>query len=275
MTRSGRKVLMIGRVGDGSLHQNWTAGARDGARVFDLHLSYYGNAAAPFPDRESDVTLTHDPGAKFPGLSACLTKLERRLHAYKWICFVDDDIWAAYATWERFFGIVDRLQPSLAQPALKRGSFYSHDITLERPAYTARWTNFVEIMNFCFRLDFLNQMRPSFDFNESGWGLDQYWAQHAAPRERGLLIVDAAPVLHTRAVGRGGLYDVLSGGLRAARADHAAIAAEKLAPVTHAAILPDGSLRTGPGLTRRLYLPRRIKKLRAWLGVHSVRPPNA
>ena len=82
---------MIGRVGDNSLHRSWIDGAGEG-RIFDLHLSYYGNMADPFPDRESDVTLSHDPGPKFPGLSACLAKLDGRLKSYRWLCFVDDDI---------------------------------------------------------------------------------------------------------------------------------------------------------------------------------------
>lgn len=273
MSKARREVLMIGRVGDNSLHRSWIDGAGEG-RIFDLHLSYYGNMADPFPDRESDVTLSHDPGPKFPGLSACLAKLDGRLKSYRWLCFVDDDIWGVYPTWRTFFQVIDRLQPSLAQPALKRGSFYSHDITLERPTYMARWTNFVEIMNFCFRMDFFEKVRTSFDLNESGWGLDQLWAQQAEPRERTLAIVDQAPVLHTRAVGRGGLYDVISGGLAAAHADHAAITTEKLRPITYAAILPDGTLYSGPQLNRRLYIPRRIRKLRQLLKIYSVTPPQ-
>lgn len=273
MKHARRQALIIGRVGDGSLHGSWIAGVRDEDRVFDLHLSYYGDRAEPFGDPGATFTLTHDPGAKFPGLSACLTKLEPRLDAYRWVCFVDDDVWAPYATWQRFFQIVDMMQPSLAQPALKRGSFYSHDITLERPNYLGRWTNFVEIMNFCFSVDFLRQMRGTFDQNASGWGVDYLWAQNAAPKERSLAIIDQAPVLHTRAVGRGGLYDVIAGGLKAAHADHAALDIARPDPMAYAALLHDGSLRADPAINRRLYIPSRVKKLRKMLKIYSIRPP--
>lgn len=77
-----------------SIHRTWIHGVADAERVFDLHLSYYGGASDPFPDRSADTTLTHDPVGKFPGLSACIDKLGARLDAYKWICFVDDDIWS-------------------------------------------------------------------------------------------------------------------------------------------------------------------------------------
>jgi len=269
-----REALLIGRVGERSIHRVWTAGVNPADRVFDLHYSYYGDAADPFPDRPADSTITHDPGAKFPGLSACLDKLGHRLDSYKWICFVDDDIWAPYATWRAFFAVCDELKPSLAQPALMRGSFYSHDITLARPRYVARWTNFVEIMNFCFSRDFLHKARASFDSTESGWGVDYLWAGLAQPAERSLLIVDKTPVLHTRAVGRGGVYDVLKNGVASAHEDRITIARAKPTPITYAAVLPNRSLVEGPGLDKRLYLASRVRKLRKLLNITRVEPPR-
>lgn len=270
-----RNALLIGRVGERSIHRTWIEGVSDAERVFDLHLSYYGSASDPFPDRSADTTLTHDPGAKFPGLSACLNKLGDRLDAYKWICFVDDDIWAPYETWRDFFAVCDQLQPQLAQPALMRGSFYSHDITLVRRQYTARWTNFVEIMNFCFDREFLRKVRTSFDASTSGWGVDYLWAAQAEPKERSLLIVDKAPVLHTRAVGKGGMYDVIKGGVASARGDRVGITETKPGLTTYAAVLPDGSLVKGAHLDRRLFIPRRISKLRKLLNINIVEPPRS
>jgi hypothetical protein len=270
-----RNALLIGRVGERSIHRTWIDGVADAERVFDLHLSYYGGASEPFPDRSADTTLTHDPGAKFPGLSACIDKLGARLDAYKWICFVDDDIWAPYETWRDFFAVCDQLQPQLAQPALMRGSFYSHDITLVRRQYTARWTNFVEIMNFCFDREFLRKVRTSFDASTSGWGVDYLWAAQAEPKERSLLIVDKAPVLHTRAVGKGGMYDVIKGGVASARGDRVGITETKPGLTTYAAVLPDGSLVKGAHLDRRLFIPRRISKLRKLLNINIVEPPRS
>lgn len=269
-----RKALLVGRVGERSIHRNWIEGVSDDERAFDLHLSYYGSAADPFPDRPSNVTITHDPGAKFPGLSACLDKLGDRLDAYDWICFADDDIWARYATWRDFFAICDQLQPKVAQPALMRGSFYSHDFTLVRPQYVARWTNLVEIMNFCFAREFLRKIRHTFDVSASGWGIEYLWADEAEPKQRSQLIVDKTPVLHTRAVGKGGMYDVLKGGVASAREDRLKISETKRVPQAFAAVRPDGSLDEGPHINRRLYIPRRIKNLRKFLNINVVEPPR-
>src|SRR5262249_14943715 len=153
-------------------------------------LSYFGDLDDPFPERPGNVTLSRDPGAKFPGLADCLDKLDARLRRYRWICFVDEDIWARCETWNTFFAVVEQLNPALAQPALKHRSFFTHDVTLARRQFVARWTNFVEIMNFCFRLDFLDDMRPTFRDSVSGWGLDFHWAAAARPEERALLVVD-------------------------------------------------------------------------------------
>jgi len=270
-----RNALLIGRVGERSIHRTWIDGVSDADRAFDLHLSYYGAAADPFPDRPADCTITHDPGAKFPGLSACIDKLGDRLDAYKWICFADDDIWAPYTTWRDFFAVCDQLQPQLAQPALMRGSFYSHDITLVRPQYLARWTNFVEIMNFCFEREFLRKVRSSFDATTSGWGVDYLWAAQAKPAERSLLIVDKAPVLHTRAVGKGGMYDVLKGGVASARDDRISITETKPTPTTYSAVMPDGATIQGPHLNKRLFIARRIHKLRKLLKINIVEPPRS
>jgi len=269
-----RNALIIGRVGDGSLHRSWINGPGAEDRAFDLHLSYYGARENPFPDLAADATITHDPGLKFPGLNVCIDKLGARLAAYEWICFVDDDIWAPCATWNRFFEIVGQLRPGLAQPALKRGSFYGHVMTLERPSFIARWTSFVEIMNFCFRRDFFENVRPTFTQSVSGWGLDHIWAEYADPPERCLAIIDAAPVLHTRAVTQGGLYEVLPGGVKAAQDElHRILDGRPQLFKAYAGVRADGSLYTGRWLNRRIWWPRRVRHWRKWRKINRIAPP--
>lgn len=275
MADARRKAIIIGRVGDGSLHRSWIAGPGADTRVFDLHLSYFGDNPDPFPGTPADVTISFEKGLKFPGLDECITKLGARLSAYEWICFVDDDIWAPCDTWNRFFAMMDRLRPALAQPALKRGSFYGHIMTLERPSFIARWTNFVEIMNFCFRRDFFEKVRPTFTQSVSGWGLDHLWAAQADPPTRALAIIDATPVLHTRAVTQGGLYEVLPGGVAAAQAElHRLLDGRPQTFIAYAGVRADGALYEGRWLNRRIWWPRRVRHWRKWRKITRIAPPS-
>ena len=274
MVNARRKMLMIGRVGDGSLHRSWLSGPGAAARTFDLHLSYFGDKDNPFPDMPVDTTISFDKGLKFPGLDVCIDKLGARLSAYEWICFADDDIWAPCATWNRFFEIVERLRPALSQPALKNGSFYTHKITLEHHGFIARWTSFVEIMNFCFHRDFFEKVRPTFKDSQSGWGLDHIWATYADPPKRCLAIIDGAPVLHTRATTKNGLYDVLPGGVTAAHAElHRILNGREGVFNVYAGVRPDGSSYQGPDLNRRLFVPRCIHRWRKLWSITRVNPP--
>jgi hypothetical protein len=133
----------------------------------------------------------------------------------------------------------------------------------------------VEIMNFCFSREVLRKARPSFDASTSGWGVDYLWAEQVEPKDRSLLIVDKAPVLHTRAVGKGGMYDIIKGGVASARDDRVSITETKPTLTTYAAVMPDGSLVEGPHLNKRLFIPRRISKLRKLLNINIVEPPRS
>jgi hypothetical protein len=272
---TSRSALIIGRVGDGSLHRHWLLGSGARSRRFDLHLSYYGEQPDPFPDSPSDVTISHDPGAKFPGLTTCIQKLGDRLDAYNWICFVDDDVWARCAIWNRYFDVLDGLSPELSQPALMWRSFYTYEITLRRPHLMARWTNFAEIMNFCFRQDFFQRVKGTFSQSVSGWGLDFLWASLVENKEHGIAIVDASPVLHTRALGHGGLYDVLPNGMQSAFSDLDMM--KELQPdklIAYCGVKRDGTPIVDESIHKRLYWPKRLTRWRRRHGVTRVSAPS-
>lgn len=199
-----RKLLLIVRAGDRSLHPRWLEGAAD--RLWDLHISYFGNADDPYADRPADVTLTREKGMKFPGLADCLDKLDGRLGDYRWIGLPDDDLLADAGAWNRLAEVLEDLEPRLAQPALHPRSFYSHQITLQRKGLKARWTDFVEVMTPVLERELLEEVRPRFRDSLSGWGLDYLWSKLAGDRA---CIVDAAPVLHTRRVLSGAMYKTM------------------------------------------------------------------
>lgn len=193
------RSLIIVRAGAGSLHPDWL-GAGD--RGWDLFVCPYQETGfAADPTRNVEVGVVRE-GAKWTGLRALLAEW-RGWRDYDYVMLADDDLSAAPWTWSRFFEIARREQAVLAQPALTRDSYFSHLVTVQCPHVTMRRTSFVEIMAPCFRTDALAALLPTFDYTRTGWGwgLDYVWAK--ALGYKGLLIVDEAPVRHTRPVGVG------------------------------------------------------------------------
>jgi hypothetical protein len=200
---TGRQMLVILRSGDQSLHPEWLKGASPESRTWDLHLSYFGDLADPFPDRPSDVTLSFEKGTKAVGTVACLEKLNERVAGYDWIWLPDDDLLADLPTLNRFFAIVREHDLDLAQPALGNGSYVSYDITLQRPHMKLRFTTFVEIMAACFSRRALKLCRPYLDATVSSFGPNHLFPRLLGYPERKIAIVDETPVVHTRPVGLG------------------------------------------------------------------------
>jgi hypothetical protein len=207
-----RRALLIVRAGDRSLHRHWLDGDVASLRNFDLHVSYFGNKELFEITRGHDITATAEKGPKFTGLLVCLGKLGNRIDQYDYVGFPDDDLYADCTTWNRFFEIVHELQPSVAQPALHRSSFYTFPELLQVPGLLARWTNFVEVMMPVFSVSALQKALPYLGENKSGWGMDCLWPQLFESQNRTLCVVDQTPVLHTRAVLSGPLYGLLRDG---------------------------------------------------------------
>jgi len=201
--KPGRRVLVIVRAGDDSLHVEWLRGAPPETRNWDLHLSYFGNRSNPFADRPSDVTLSFEKGTKAIGTVACLDKLDDRLADYDWVWLPDDDLRADLPTLNRFFEIVAQYELELAQPALGAGSHVSYDITLQRPHLRLRYVSFVEIMAACFSRHALAICRPYLRATVSSWGPNHLFQKLLGYPARKIAIVDETPCNHVRPVGRG------------------------------------------------------------------------
>lgn len=201
--RSRRRVLVVVRAGDTSLHPEWLQGARPESRTWDLHLSYFGDRSDPFPNCPADVTLSFEKGTKAIGTVACLDKLGGRVADYDWVWLPDDDLRADLPTLNRFFDIVREYQLDLVQPALGRGSYGAHDITLQRPHMRLRYTTFVEIMACCFSQPALRLCRPFLGATVSSCGPDFIFPKLLGYPERKIAIVDETPIVHTRPVAGG------------------------------------------------------------------------
>lgn len=194
---------MVARVGDTSLHPGWLMGSLPESRNWDLHLSYFGDQECPFQESPSDVTLSFEKGTKAVGTVACVKKLAARIWSYDWVWFPDDDLAAELVTLNRFFELVEQYNLDLAQPALGRGSYVYHEITLQRPQMTLRFTTFVEIMAACFSRYALTVCLPYFDATISSFGPNHLFPKLLGYPKNKIAIIDQTPVIHTRPVGLG------------------------------------------------------------------------
>lgn len=196
-----REVLFLVRAGRQSLHQSWGTG---GNRLFDVHVSYYGETDFPYSD--SSDSHSFELGAKWVGIQQYLYKHPEVLDRYAYIGFFDDDLVGTTQTINRLAKALLKDRPLLAQPALTRNSYYSHEVTLARPFSVKRHVNFVEIMCPCIRTDFLKNIIETFAINSSGWGLEWLWAARARTDFPGesFLIYDHLMIEHTRPVGSAG-----------------------------------------------------------------------
>jgi hypothetical protein len=207
-----RKYLLVVRAGDHSLHPGWLNGDRN----WDLHISYFGSQEQPFGALPTDVTLSHEKGPKYLGLSECLATHPDFLERYALIGFPDDDLACRARDWNAAFSVLDEIGADLGQPALDPRSFFSYDIFLRRKQFRYREVDFVELMCPVFSTPFLREILPTWTLNASSWGLDYLWRERARRDGRRLAIVDEVGILHTRAIGKGAQYSAanMKGGSR-------------------------------------------------------------
>jgi hypothetical protein len=100
------------------------------------------------------------------------------------------------------FDVAEAVGLDLFAPALDPSSYYAHFITMENPSFYGRWVGFVEIMMPGFSRGALEQLLPTLDQTETGWGwgLDSLWPKLLDYKNVG--IIDGTPVVHTRPVGQ-------------------------------------------------------------------------
>jgi hypothetical protein len=188
--------LVLARVGASSLHPGWfDAGA---PRDWDLRLVPY----QALPD-QSGLELEVGPvvpGPKWAGIREALRTWDD-WRDYDFIWMPDDDVAAPQTSINRMFEVAAGVGLDLFAPALAEGSYFAHFDTIRNPRFFGRWTGFVEIMIPGFSRAALEQLLPTLDESETGWGwgLDSVWPKLLEYRNVG--IIDGVPVTHTRPVG--------------------------------------------------------------------------
>jgi hypothetical protein len=137
--------LVIVRCGGKSLHSTWLGDLEE--RNWDLFLCPYQpvHAAAKAGVAAGDVL----EGQKWAGLARLLQQRGKNVpdwRRYRYVWLPDDDLVLKQSDINELFGIAARLDAKLCAPALHPESYFSHLITMANKSFTARRTDFVEVM---------------------------------------------------------------------------------------------------------------------------------
>jgi hypothetical protein len=179
-------------------------------REFDVLVHFYEEPNYDLPKGEiwewrheerKGIFHYYLPGEKLNVAGRVLSD-NKWLMDYQQVAFLDDDLTISTEDLNRLFRVGSALRLPLYQPALAPRSFGSHSHLYQQTRgrmgnwthNLVRWVPFVEIMCPFFSKTTLESCLPTFDINESGWGLDCFlW-----PKVAQSYVIDAISVGHYR-----------------------------------------------------------------------------
>lgn len=191
--------LVMVRAGKSSLHGSWLADQKT-ERNWDIVVSYFDRESFDAHTHQDGVVPVYVPGGKWDGIFSTINKFENLKH-YKYVWLPDDDIEADCETVNKMFEMMRTYELSVAQPSLSPDSYFSTLHVVQCNQCILRYSNFVEIMVPCLRMDVLLQVLPDFEFTLSGYGIDTIWHRLEAVTNNRAAILDNISVLHTRPIG--------------------------------------------------------------------------
>lgn len=196
--------LVLGFVGDESVHSNWIS-CRD-KKEFDLALVYYGSSPGRF-EEDADFYFAKR-GFKYWQLKEMAQlELANVLSKYDRVWLPDDDIDGDTQSINQLFQLCEKHRLKVAQPAIRNGELSYESFRCDS-RFEVRYSPYVEVMCPVLRGDALMEALPTFHESISSWGLDWIWSKKCGYRE--MAIIDAAPMDHTRPIGTGLLYKQLA-----------------------------------------------------------------
>jgi hypothetical protein len=193
------KNLVIGVVGDKSLHHNWLERSPD----FDLMLVYYGQDGNRYKN-DCDHYFYGVRGSKWSILDSLKEDLDKLQSQYDFIFVPDDDILMRADTINRVFEFAAEYNLHICQPAI--AGWISVPFCMPCPLTKMRFTNWVEIMCPCFSSFAFNVSRPTFGYNKSNWGISYLWNKLLGNPKDKIAILDEVIAVHTRPSGSGENY---------------------------------------------------------------------
>lgn len=140
-------------------------------------------------------------GQKFKAIYRYLKRNKNLLKEYDYYYIPDDGIFIDDVNIKTLFGIMEKYNLAIAQPALTN-SYFSYDITLKKEESILRYTNFVEMMQPCFSNEALNKILFTFNENLSGWGMDFHWPFIVEYEKKNMAIIDCITSIHARPIGK-------------------------------------------------------------------------
>ncbi|MPR12562.1 DUF707 domain-containing protein [Microvirga tunisiensis] len=205
--KSRRRFLVVGRVGDKSLHDNWIAEGSS-ERSWDLQLNAYGHDLSRI--QNGDLPLVVDRGTKWDSIFRYFSSNPELLDLYEYVMLPDDDVIMSADDINRVFEIVVEHDLTIAQPSLSLDSYISYPILLQSKQFRLRYTNFIESMACCIKSSYLRQILPIFERHFTGWGTDLIWALLMKDPTFCAAVIDEVSMKHTRPLYTGPLYSAFS-----------------------------------------------------------------
>jgi hypothetical protein len=191
------KNLIIAPVGDISLHKNWLNQNKN----FDLILIYYGDSDEKFEDYKKDsILIIKDKGPAGKLYYRTILNNLELIKKYDFIWLPDDDLGTDYEQINLLFETHIKYGLLLSQP-----SIYGHvayDIERHNTSSILRYTNFVEVLCPVMDLETLLTLYPTYNLNESSWGLDYLWPKLLGYPTNKIAVIDLVFVFHTRPIGQ-------------------------------------------------------------------------
>ena len=195
------RALIVLRCGTGSLHKSWIVRAR---ALYDTAFVYFDDAdfSADGPTYSAAIR-----GTKYTGIRDFFLQNPEILERYDYFWLLEDDLFVGYETLLGMLDFVERIRPVLCAPSLSPESYYTHPVMIQNDALVVRGTDFVECMAPMMSRAFLRQSLDQFAAYPI-YGIERYWQHLLWEMREVAYILDSCPIVHTRPVGGGGLYQL-------------------------------------------------------------------
>jgi hypothetical protein len=199
-----RRNLVVLRANAESLHGSWERDVSDKDRSWDLCISYYGSDDTFPPQDFAEYSCLQNQDKKFTAVKKLMHR-DSLLWNYDYVMFPDDDLQMKWSDLNIAFSICNEYQLQLAQPSLVGPVNY--ESCKQKPEFLMRFVTMVELMAPIFSNRALRACIPTFDLNNSGFGIDYVWSRLVDGPLTKIAVIDRVGIVHTRPTGKNYDYE--------------------------------------------------------------------